>query len=169
MAEPTGLAERSRHLLGHARFMTLATSDGTAPWASTVNFVALHRPLRLLYYSAHTARHSRNVELRPLVSGSIYLTGLPGLGLDGAQFTGRCHSAGPEDVPELHRTYYALNFPDERTRRAWRLPEADFHGAGPRRFYVVEVLRWWLLDVDRWLVDKHDQRIAVPVEELTTG
>ncbi|MFE4588580.1 hypothetical protein [Streptomyces laurentii] len=39
MAEPTGLAERSRHLLGHARFMTLATADGTAPWASTVDFV----------------------------------------------------------------------------------------------------------------------------------
>ncbi|MFE7414464.1 hypothetical protein ACFU5W_29045, partial [Streptomyces laurentii] len=25
---------------GHARFMTLATSDGTAPWASTVDFGA---------------------------------------------------------------------------------------------------------------------------------
>ncbi|WP_431045364.1 pyridoxamine 5'-phosphate oxidase family protein [Streptomyces sp. P1-3] len=83
-------SERSRHLLEQARYMTLATSDGTSPWASTVNFVALHAPLRLLYYSLRTARHSRNIDGNPQVSGSIYITGLPGFGLDGAQFTGEC-------------------------------------------------------------------------------
>ncbi|MFC5182455.1 pyridoxamine 5'-phosphate oxidase family protein [Actinomadura harenae] len=166
MAESKELAERSHHLLADARFMTLATIDGNEPWASTVNFVALHQPLRLLYYSLLTARHSLNVENNPLVSGSIYMTGLPGFGLDGAQFTGHCHAVGSDQLAEAHRTYYELNFPDEDTRREWLLPRSEFHGTGPRRFYVVRVRHWWLLDIDRWLTDKHDQRIEVPVQAL---
>ncbi|MFH8553143.1 pyridoxamine 5'-phosphate oxidase family protein [Streptomyces celluloflavus] len=162
------LAERSRQLLADARFMTLATGDGVFPWASTVNYVALWAPLRLLYYSLRTARHSRNVAHHPRVSGSIFLTGLPGFGLDGAQFTGTCRAVGPRAVAEYHRHYYLLNFPDEEVRRRWLLPEAEFRGAGPRRFYTVEVERWWLLDIDRWLIDKHDRRIAVPLQALTT-
>ncbi|WHM40938.1 pyridoxamine 5'-phosphate oxidase family protein [Streptomyces sp. BPTC-684] len=166
MTDSAELAERSHFLLANARFMTLATSDGTSPWASTVNFVALYRPLRLLYYSLHTAQHSRNVERHPVIAGSIYMTGLAGFGLDGAQFTGRCRVVGPGSLTEYHRAYYELNFPDDDTRSAWLLPEQEFHGAGPRRFYVVEVLHWWLLDIERWLVDKHDQRIAIPIETL---
>lgn len=169
MPDMSTLVERSHHLLANARYMTLASTDGTLPWASTVNFVALHHPLRLLYYSLHTARHSRNVERNSLVSGALHLTGLPGFGLDGAQFIGHCHAAGPEAVEELHRSYYDINFPDEHTRSAWLLPSSDFHGPGPRRFYVVEVFNWWLLDIDRWLQDKHDQRIAVPLEQITAG
>ncbi|MEU8540523.1 hypothetical protein AB0C52_11130 [Streptomyces sp. NPDC048717] len=72
-------------------------------------------------------------------------------------------------MAEHHRSYYALDFPDEETRSAWRLPEDDFRGTGARRFYVVEVARWWLLDIDRRLVDKHDQRIAVPLDALASG
>ncbi|MFG2112080.1 hypothetical protein ACGFRB_05480 [Streptomyces sp. NPDC048718] len=76
---------------------------------------------------------------------------------------------GTREVAEHHRSYYALNFPDEETRSAWRLPEDGFRGTGARRFYVVEVARWWLLDIDRRLVDKHDQRIAVPLDALASG
>ncbi|RFU39941.1 pyridoxamine 5'-phosphate oxidase family protein [Actinomadura logoneensis] len=166
MADSDELVQRSHHLLANARFMTLATTDGDEPWASTVNFVALYRPLRLLYYSLHTARHSRNVANNPLVSGSIYMTGLPGFGLDGAQFTGHCLAVGPDQLAQVHRTYYELNFPDENTRREWLLPQSEFHGTGPRRFYMVQVRNWWLLDIDRWLVDKHDQRVEVPVQDL---
>ncbi|MEU2718769.1 pyridoxamine 5'-phosphate oxidase family protein [Streptomyces sp. NPDC007205] len=160
------LVERSQHLLDNARFMTLATSDGASPWASTVNFVALRAPLRLLFYSLRSARHSRHVERHPVVSGSIYMTGLPGFGLDGAQFTGFCQTVDRDSLTEYHRLYYELNFPDDAIRREWLLPKEEFHGNGPRRFYVVEVRQWWLLDIDRWLQDKHDQRIAVPVRAL---
>ncbi|GAA1394714.1 hypothetical protein GCM10009639_29160 [Kitasatospora putterlickiae] len=169
----TGLDEllrRSEHLLSHARFMTLATTDGSAPWSATVNFVPLRipgGPLRLLYYSLRAARHSRDIEARPGVAGSLYLTGLPGLGLDGAQFTGTCRATDGPDVAEHHRLYYELNFPDPAVRGEWLLPESEFRDAGPRRFYSVRVDRWWLLDVDRWLLDKHDQRVEVPLGPLT--
>ncbi|MFE4512755.1 pyridoxamine 5'-phosphate oxidase family protein [Kitasatospora sp. NPDC056783] len=164
------LLRRSGHLLAHARFMTLATTDGSEPWASTVNFVPLRAPgtpLRLLYYSLRTALHSRNIDRHPRVAGSLYLTGLPGLGLDGAQFTGTCRATDDQGVAEHHRLYYELNFPDPAVRSEWLLPASDFRGPGPRRFYTVEVDRWWLLDIDRWLVDKHDQRVEVPLHDLT--
>ncbi|WP_411140439.1 pyridoxamine 5'-phosphate oxidase family protein [Streptomyces sp. x-80] len=161
------LAERSHHLLSTARFMTLATCDGTSPWASTVNFVALHAPLRLLYYSLRTARHSLNIEHHPRVAGSMFLTGLPGFGLDGAQFTGLCRPIETNTLTEHHQLYYTLNFPDENDRRQWLLPPPEFRDEGPRRFYTLEVTQWWLLDIDRWLVDKHDQRVAVPLQALT--
>ncbi|MEV4252860.1 hypothetical protein AB0J52_06790 [Spirillospora sp. NPDC049652] len=137
MAESEELVQRSHHLLANARFMTLATTDGNEPWASTVNFVALHQPLRHLSYSLHTARHSRNLGDNLIVSGSIYMTGLPGFGLDGAQFTGYCHAVGPDQLAQVHRAYYELNFPAEDTRREWLLPQSEFQGTGPRRFYLV--------------------------------
>ena len=33
---------------------------------------------------------------------------------------------------------------------------------GPRRFYLLTVNRWWLLDIERWMRDKHDTRIEIP-------
>ncbi|MFH9106875.1 pyridoxamine 5'-phosphate oxidase family protein [Streptomyces albus] len=164
--ERESLTERSCRLLTQGRFMTLATAHDGIPWASTVNFVALGAPLRLLYYSLVRARHSRNIELSAQVAGSVFMTGLPGFGLDGAQFTGECRAVDTSGLEEIHQLYYELNFPDPVTRTEWTLPLSEFRDAGPRRFYLVTVRELWLLDIDRWLADKHDQRIAVPLDTL---
>lgn len=162
------LTERSDHLIENARFMTLATEGPEGPWASTVNYVPLREPLRLLWYSLRRARHSRNIESRPGLSGSAYLTGLPGFGLDGAQFTGTAHAVeDPRELDAMSEWYYERNFPDEEVRRQWRLPPQEFRGDGPRRFYCLEVRQWWLLDIDQWLVDMNDQRIGVPLDAIT--
>ncbi|SDT83166.1 Pyridoxamine 5'-phosphate oxidase [Streptomyces sp. TLI_053] len=160
---------RSTHLLDHGRFTTLATVGEDGPWASTVNFVALRDPLRLLYYSLHRSRHSRNIDARPDIAGSVHLLGTPGFGLDGAQFTGRCEAVPAAEVPWHRQVYYELNHPDPEVRAAWLLPEPEFTGDGPRRFYVVHVRRWWLLDIDRWLADKHDTRVEVDLARLATA
>ncbi|MGW2401416.1 pyridoxamine 5'-phosphate oxidase family protein [Kitasatospora sp. NPDC001664] len=163
------LRERSDFLIEHARFTTLATTgpDGTA-WASTVNYVPLRDPLRLLWYSLRRARHSRNIEARPQVAGSLFLTGLESaLTLDGAQFTGTAEAVGPDRLEELSTWYYERNFPDPESRALFDLPLAEFTGDGPRRFYLLTVRQWWLLDTEQWLVDKNDQRIEVPLDLLT--
>lgn len=163
------LARRSRFLLDNARFVTLATVGPDGPWASTVNFVALDEPLRLLWYSLRTARHSQNIAANPRVSGSLFLTGLTGadapagLPLDGGQLTGTCHEVSGDELPDLHHSYYQKNFPDPAVRRQWMLPLTEFHDDGPRRFYVLTVDRMWLFDAERWTVDKHDTRVEVPV------
>lgn len=164
--EQASLTERSCRLFTQGRFMTLATAHDGTPWASTVNFVALGAPLRLLYYSLTRARHSRNIELSAQVAGSVFMTGLPGFGLDGLQFTGECRAVDEPELEETHQLYYELNFPDPVTRTEWTLPVSEFRDDGPRRFYLVTVRELWLLDIDRWLADKHDQRVAVPLDIL---
>ncbi|SEG95410.1 Uncharacterized conserved protein YhbP, UPF0306 family [Nonomuraea solani] len=166
MTDRETLIERSTYLLDNARFVTLATQGPKGPWASTVNFVPLRSPLRLLWYSLRDARHSRFLSAHPDTAASLFMTGLPGFGLDGAQLTGEAHEVGDGDLAECHRLYYELNFPDETVRREWLLPTSEFSGDGPRRFYVMDVRQWWLLDIDRWLQDKHDQRIEVPLDAL---
>ncbi|MGW7519513.1 pyridoxamine 5'-phosphate oxidase family protein [Streptomyces sp. NPDC054796] len=163
------LRERSNVLIENARFMTLATQGADGPWASTVNYVPLREPLRLLWYSLRRSRHSRNIETHPEVSGSLFMTGLDTqLTLDGAQFTATAEAVGADRLAELSDWYYARNFPDETVRAQWRLPREEFTGDGPRRFYLLTVHEWWLLDVDQWLVDMNDQRIAVPLDAVTT-
>lgn len=155
------LRARSRRLLDDARFLTLATQSEAGPWAATVNFVAFGSPLRLMWYSLHEARHSRDIAARPDVAATIFMTGLPDLGLDGAQLVGEAHPV-EHDVAGYHQRYYELNFPDEVVRAQWQLPVEEFTGAGPRRFYVLTVDRWWLLDIERWKRDMHDTRVEVP-------
>lgn len=162
------LVRRCDDLIEHARFMTLATRGEDGPWASTVNYVPLREPLRLLWYSLRNARHSRNIEADPAVSGSVFRTGVANpLGLDGAQFTGTAHAVGAGELGELADFYYRRNFADEQTREAWRLPLAQFRGDGPRRFYVVAVREWWLFDLDGWLADMNDRRVAVELAALS--
>lgn len=160
------LIDRSEFLIENGRFVTLATQGPGGAWASTVNYVPLRDPLRLLWYSLREAQHSENIHARPRVSGSIFMTGLPGVGLDGAQFAGTASAVHGKDLDHLSEFYYQRNFPDEETRENWRLPLSEFDGDGPRRFYVVEIDAWWLLDIDQWLVDKRDQRVAVPLPPL---
>lgn len=167
LAEP---AQRSRRLLGNARFMTLATiSPQGEPWASTVNYVCGYRPLRLIWYSMRDALHSRNIAAQPRVSASVYRddpeTGSP-IGLDGGQLSGVCRAVPDAGVAAVHQQYYALNFPEESLRRQWMLPLEQFRGDGPRRFYELSIERWWLLDIERWLQDKQDRRIEVALPQL---
>lgn len=163
---PSTPAQRARRLLDHARFMTLATSGPDGAWASTVNTVTLYRPLRLLWYSLRDARHSTSIAATPQITAAVYLTGLEtsAIGLDGAQLSAECHEVPEKDVASYHEQYYRLNFPDPDVRREWMLPANGFSGSGPWRFYVAHVRQFWLFDIDRWLVDKHDTRMELSVD-----
>ncbi|WIY00979.1 pyridoxamine 5'-phosphate oxidase family protein [Amycolatopsis mongoliensis] len=164
------LIHRSEDLIEHARFMTLATCGPDGPWASTVNYVPMRQPMRLLWYSLRNAQHSRNIEAAPVVSGSVFRIGVPNpLGLDGAQFTGTARAVDAGELEELAEFYYRRNFSDEQTRQKWRLPLAEFQADGPRRFYLVTVTAWWLFDLEGWLVDMNDRRVAVDLAALSAG
>lgn len=170
--EPDALLRRSRYLLDSARFVTLATQGSSGPWAATVNYVVLFRPLRLLWYSSRAARHSVNIASQPRVAGSIFLTNLTGsqapvdLPIDGAQLAGVAREVSAEELPTYYEHYYELNFPDPEVRAQWRLPLDEFRDGGPRRFYLLTIDRWWLYDAERWTVDKHDTRVEVPVDAI---
>lgn len=165
------LIARSRLLLDTARFVTLSTVDAAGdPWASTVNYVARPGPLRLVWYSMREARHSVNIAAHPRVAASIFRTDLGEdalFGLDGVQLTGVCRAIPADELPEASAYWYEHNFPDPAVRADWMLPLTEFCADGPRRFYELRVTEWWLLDIDRWLTDRVDCRIAVPQAELS--
>lgn len=171
-SDTAALALRSRGLLDRARFVTLATSGPAGPWSSTVNYVVLYRPLRLVWYSLRDARHSVNIAGRSQVAGSIFRTGLTGadapsgIPIDGAQFIGECHEVTADELPAYYDRYYESNFPDPAVRAEWLLPLDEFRTDGPRRFYRLDIDRWWLYDAQRWTQDKHDTRIEVPVAAI---
>lgn len=164
------LIQRSLYLLNSARFFTLASQHADhSPWASTVNYVPLYDPLRLVWYSMRSARHSENIRHRPDVSGSLFrydMQDTSPLGLDGAQFTGRAREIPQHECVSIHQDYYRLNFPDELVRARWQLPLNEFYGDGPRRFYELCITNWWLLDIDGWLETKEDRRTPVALSQF---
>ncbi|WP_051242608.1 pyridoxamine 5'-phosphate oxidase family protein [Stappia stellulata] len=175
MAELIAARQRVEFLLRTARFVTLATADPeTGPWASTVNYILCEdNDIRLLWYSMRDAQHSRNIERTSAISGSIFRTDLTPeqspLGLDGVQFSGHCRAVPVARVANVHEEYYRLNFPDEALRKQWMLPLDQFTGAGPRRFYEFVLEKMWLLDIERWLLDKEDRRFEVNLNELAAS
>ncbi|RIJ12855.1 pyridoxamine 5'-phosphate oxidase family protein [Pseudomonas sp. 91RF] len=170
MTELSSLSQRSRMLLSSARFMTLATvTPRGEPWASTVNYVCQAEPLKVIWYSSRDAMHSLNITSRADVSASVFRCDLGDaspIGLDGGQLFGECRVIVGAEVEEVHRHYYERNFPDVLARRQWMLPTEQFHGEGPRRFYELSIMSWWLFDIEQWLQDRRDRRIEVPLSDL---
>ncbi|MGB7196619.1 MAG: pyridoxamine 5'-phosphate oxidase family protein [Collimonas pratensis] len=163
-------AERSLHLLQSARFFTLASRSADGPaWASTVNYVPAFAPLRMIWCSMRAARHSTNILQHPQVSGSVFRTDLQDvspLGLDGAQFSGVAREIPSHECAEIHDYFARRNFPDEAARAEWMPSLNEFMENGRRRFYEVKIAEWWLLDIDGWLENREDRRIAVKLDTL---
>lgn len=162
--------ERSLSLLKNARFFTLASrSLAGEVWASTVNYVPLFTPVRMLWCSMRTAKHSENIRQHAYISGSVFRTDLQGvspLGLDGAQFSGICREIPGHESAEAYHYFSLNNFPDEALRKEWMPPLDEFVGKGARRFYEVKITEWWLLDIDFWLETRQDRRIPVDLSMI---
>lgn len=167
------LAARAKRLLDTARYLNLATAgaDGD-PWAATLEYVWFADPLRFVFGSATTSRHSRHLEARPQVSGSMFVTDSSDAGaaissVDGAQFTGRCAEISPDRLDEYYTRFYETTFPDPQQRAQWQLPAKLLQSPAPHRLYAVEVERWWLIDTRTWADDRIDRRIEMPLDVQT--
>jgi uncharacterized protein YhbP (UPF0306 family) len=164
VTEPAVL-ERALKLIRESRYMVLATSAGTRPWAATINYVVKSGG-QLLYYSSPTARHSQDIGIAANVAVAIYSVGSDG-DVDGLQLTGRCQMVTQVPIiDDVHQQYYLRNFPDPNVRSDWLIDRSQFDEGGTHRFYTVDIEECWVMDTDQWPLDKVDRRLAVPVEEL---
>lgn len=166
MVNNMNLVQRSLYLLNSARFFTLASRQmDDLPWASTVNYVPLFNPLRLVWYSMRGARHSQNICEHSEVSGSLFrydMRDISPLGLDGAQFTGIVREIPQSECEHIHQYYYRLNFSNALERAHYQLPLHEFYGDGVRRFYELLIKDWWF----GWLQTKEDRRVPVALDQL---
>jgi uncharacterized protein YhbP (UPF0306 family) len=165
------LARRSRRLLDQARYLNLATvSAQGSPWVATLEYAWLGDPLRLVFGSATTSRHGRDLAASDQVSGSLFIAGggagLDVAAIDGAQFTGLCTALSAAELPRYHSVFYETVFPDEQQRADWALPPSALRSPAPHRLYLIEVHRWWLVDTSTWEQDRIDRRVELPLSAL---
>jgi uncharacterized protein YhbP (UPF0306 family) len=170
MVTPDNLAERARRVLNTARYLNLATaSEEGDPWVATLEYAWFADPLRFVFGSAISSRHSRHVRARPQVSGSLFITGSQAAGVDialvdGAQFSGRCAEIPPDRLADYYESFYETVFPDTQQRTEWQLPSTLLQPPAPHRLYEVSVERWWLIDTRTWAEDRIDRRIEIPLD-----
>jgi hypothetical protein len=166
------MVDRTRRLLGEARYLNLATvSPDGRPWVATMEYAWLGDPLRFLFGSATGSLHSRNIASSPRISGSLFVgpgsvAGLDLAAVDGAQFTGTCAEITAGDLDRYHSLFYEAVFPDEAERAQWMLPRTSLRAPAEHRLYLIEVERWWLIDTRTWEHDRIDRRIELPVAHL---
>ncbi|MFF2412018.1 pyridoxamine 5'-phosphate oxidase family protein [Streptomyces sp. NPDC058092] len=164
------LAERMKRVLDTARYLNLATaSEEGDPWVATLEYAWFADPLRFVFGSATTSRHSRHLRARPEVSGSLFITGSDGAGVDiasvdGAQFTGRCTEIPPDRLDDYYARFYETVFPEPQQRAQWQLRPMLLQPPAAHRLYLVEVHRWWLIDTRTWTEDRIDRRIEIPLD-----
>ncbi|MFJ2651611.1 pyridoxamine 5'-phosphate oxidase family protein [Streptomyces sp. NPDC087420] len=170
MVTADDLAERAKRVLDTARYMNLATaSAGGVPWAATLEYAWLADPLRFVFGSATSSRHSRHVRARPEVGGSLFIAGRHSAGVDiasvdGAQFSGHCTEIAPDKLDEYYARFYETVFPDPRQRARWQLRPTLLRSPAEHRLYLVEVERWWLIDTGTWAEDRIDRRVELPLD-----
>ncbi|MGX7825934.1 pyridoxamine 5'-phosphate oxidase family protein [Actinokineospora sp. 24-640] len=169
MGEATPRARTTR-LLHEAKYLTLATAsaDGS-PWSAVLQYACLADPPRFLFGSATRSRHSRDIAVRPEVSGALFVAGADLLSVDGAQFSGLCREFSAEEVDRFHKPFYDAVLPDPRERAEWALPPSALLAPADHRIYVIEVRRWWLVDTTMWAEDRIDRRVEVPLADLAFG
>ncbi|CBJ79317.1 hypothetical protein XBJ2_60017 [Xenorhabdus bovienii str. Jollieti] len=165
-------AKSSFDLLSNIRFFSLATHhpDSGSPWSASLLYVPRYDPLRLIWYSKLITRHSHEISINPLVSGSLYHNRVnPDTSLDlaGAQFIGQAHEIPDNELQETYDYYFNFLFPDENIRKKKARPLSEFHGHGRRRFYELDVQEWWVYDSELWHNQQDDGRVFVPLSELT--
>lgn len=158
------LASRLRRVLDEARYLSLATVSAEGePWSAVLQYAVLRDPLRLLFGSAVGSRHSRHVAARPVVSGSLFVTGSALTEVDGAQFSGTCRELTEDEVRTHHAAFYDALLPDEASRREYTLPVEALVAPAEHRVYQVTVDRIWLIDTTTWIEDRIDRRVEVPL------
>jgi len=172
MNKDPDLAARTRRLLDEATYLNLATvSAENEPWVAVLQYAWIADPLRFVFGSAISARHSRHLASSPAVSGSLFVAGVGGdtaiTAVDGAQFTGRCSEVATDDLGRYHSTFYESVFPDAEERAEWTLPQSMLRPPAEHRLYLIEVERWWLIDTRTWAQDRIDRRIEMSLGDLT--
>ena len=154
--------EATINMLKSNRYLTMATTDGTRPWAAPLAYVT-DINLDLYYYSATASRHQTDILHNPVVALAIFNSTLSSDDVDGLQLVGRVTELQESELPDVISLYFRESFPDPEVRKRWERPVADFLAPTPQRFYKIELLAVYKLDLDETAVDK---RITIDLDVL---
>lgn len=148
-------------IISSNRYMTLATTDTTAAWASAVAY-AVDSQVSFYWYSATDARHSTNIAAQPLISAAIFNSTEPSSIVQGVQMLGSAEIV-EDGLREVMDMYFQYSFPDPKERAVWDRPTDDFLGDAMQRFYRFSPHEMYTIDED---VTKVDRRAVVDVSRV---
>ncbi len=138
-----------RQIIDANKFLTLATTDGNSPWASTL-FFAVDDRLDLFYTSYNDSVHVKNITRNPEVALVIFDShAIPGKTTQGVQIKGRCMRVAGEELEKAIETVYLKRFPDpverlkhDLTAEFFSKPDnervAHIYKITPEKFYILD-------------------------------
>ncbi len=151
------LARTARAIIGDNLYMTLATADDAGrPWPTPVYFAAIN-DRQFVWVSSPEARHSQNLATRPDVGIVVFDSHVP-IGTGQGVYMSAVAGLVPGDAVSRCLEVFSRSC-EERGGRPW---SADAVGpeAGLRLFSATAS--------ERWILDSHDRRIAVPFDVAPT-
>lgn len=146
---------RGRRIISDNRYLTLATWDGVAPWASPVAYV-VDNSLDFYWASLPDAAHSRNLEGAGRAAIAIFDSRATYEEVDGLQADGMVTEVGAAHADEVHRLYV------QRYPMYVDMP-VTYLGLGRFRFYRFRPMNVYVMDDHP---DGGDARRAVDIAEL---
>lgn len=156
------LAERVRNVILSNRYLTMATCDGTTAWIAPLAYY-VEPDYSFVYFSSKQARHTRHLEKNPIVACSIYDSSLSSDDVDGIQFSGKVTQIAIGELAHVVPRYFMQSFPIEAIRNRWARSIMDFRGIAAQRFYRIEPLDMFTIDLESV---KEDKRIEVSLDVL---
>lgn len=156
------LAERVRNVILTNRYLTMATCDGNTAWIAPLAYY-VEPNYSFVYYSSKQARHTHHLEKNPIVACSIYDSSLPSDDVDGIQFSGKVTQVDFGELVHIVPKYFIQSFPIDAIRKRWARSLIDFKGLAAQRFYRIEPLDMFTIDLESV---KEDKRIEVSLEVL---
>lgn len=157
------VAERAAKIIGGNRYLTLATSGSSGPWAAPINYV-IGPGDYLHFYSARKARHSGDIGESNAIAAAIFNSAAASADVDGLQLEARCSILHGDDLRAVHQYYFDTNFPADQ-RDWWLRPVSAFDEGGIWAFYRLEFVHLWVIDFESIERERLDSRLAVDIDE----
>ena len=153
MATMEELAQRVRSVIYNNRYLTMATSNGDEVWIAPLAYY-VEPNYTFVYYSSREAKHSKHIEENPIVACAIYNSCLPSDEVDGIQFLGKVSLIPSRELLKIVPAYFKQSFPDHNVRMRWQQPVSEFRGLAVKRFYRIEPLNMFTIDLESIKVDR---------------
>lgn len=108
--------EIAKDVIENSNFLTLATTNGSKPWANAVFYAS--NDFNLYFTSYNDSIHVKNLLKNPNVAVAIFDSSIKigGGTAQGIQIQAKCHRVKKEELPKVLEIVYSKRFPDPAER-----------------------------------------------------
>lgn len=158
-------ATKALRMILDNEFMTLSTCDSSMPWAAPM-YYATDQLLNIYFVTSNRSRHAQHIASNPNVAIAIFDSSLRPEEQDGVQIYGLARQVSLRELAGVISIYYKRRFPNSAERSLHDLRPGMFSGIASKRFYCVQPLEIYTLDLG-WT--KGDRRVRVNLPMANVG